>query len=130
MSLTFFITPYPPMSWETAQSTLYIDMEEFHHRLLENWAAAEVQITQKQSLVWRIPEVESVGFFGSIHANHQIASFSPGNWTIMIDFIRWYRIFINIEYKLFLFNSVGWESMELTIATTDADIRSFIFGNS
>jgi hypothetical protein len=126
MSIHFVITPYQPSTWETASSDLRIDPVEFQKRLLEAWPDADVKLSSKGRVRWTIPEKGSSGFYGSLHPNHQIVTFNPGNWITFKDFVLWYRRLVPDEYELHFFNTSSWDSLIITSSTTLDDIEEFI----
>jgi len=126
MSITFFVIPYKPTEWKTADSDLRINIDEFQEKLVQAWPTAKFELTPENGLLWSIPEDSSAGFFGGIQSDHQIISFGPGGWKTFKDFILWYRLFIPLEYRLFFFNSSSWNSLEITSIVTREDIDNFL----
>jgi hypothetical protein len=122
MSIEFFITPYEPTEWQSASSTLRIDLEEFGERFLKQWPEGKTERTSAGGLSWFVPEKGSAGFFGELQSNQQIVSFGPGNWSVYVDFVLWYRALVPQQYRLFLFTSNSFDSLELTSETTRQDI--------
>ncbi len=125
MSIRFIITPYDPKFWETTNSDLQINTDEFRINLLANWKEATIKTTPKDGLLWSIPEKERVGFYGAVQSNKQIVTFGPGNWTLYKDFVLWYRRQIPEKYELYLFTSSSMESLVISSNTTKDDIEQF-----
>ncbi len=126
MTIHLIITPYDPKEWETQTSSLQIDINHFEQEFLKKWNNGTITKIPTGRLSWHVPEIGSSGFFGSLHSNKQIVTFSLGNWETFPDFVLWYRAFIPTNYRLFFFNSSNWESLELTENTTREMVSKFI----
>ena len=133
MSVYFFITPYDPKAWEVAEdksekpsSELTIEHDFFGKKLLEHWTSDRCLKTV--SGYWILTHLEDqVGGGLEVHlqGNQQVVSFNPGTKNIFLEFILWYRHFVSAEFPLYLFNSSSWESLLLTVKTTERDIEKF-----
>lgn len=136
MSTPFFITPYDPKAWEDPNddsekptSDLEIDPTEYQEKLLEQWSYTvflEPVSSPPPPLEWRLKKSEGdVGLFGGLQRNLQVV------WmrTPYEEFFVWHRSIIPPEYPLYLFNSSSWDRLELTLETTEDDIKDFFLNS-
>ncbi|MDH5606809.1 MAG: hypothetical protein OEY93_07970 [Anaerolineae bacterium] len=133
----FIITPYEPTDdpskWEALRtaSDLKINPAEYKRQLLRKWPDAEFfNVTKELPLQWcldvKLKDSSVIpGAIGSLSSDLQTISIDTPN----TDFFFWHRKVIPNKYKLFLFNTSAWDSLELTSSTTVEEIRKFIAGD-
>lgn len=134
MSVKFFIGPFDPKLWEDPNappdpkpvSSLRIDPAAYKMALFERWPTAKELSFEniKGAVWWRLNKHNLCGVEVRLQNNLQYVSISSGGINF-IEFILWHRAYVPAEYKLFLFNDSGWDSLVLTSATTKEEVVQF-----
>lgn len=123
MTIPFFVAPYRPTDWETANSNLRIKPEIYRKQLAEKWPdIAFYESGPTTLLAWGLKVGENARLYGGLQDNQQIV------WLDFphAQFFLWHRTVIPISYPLFLFSTSSWDSLELTSETTFEEVQFFV----
>jgi len=136
MAGVLFITPYDPKNWEQRDAgevpkIFAVDVEEFKVQLKNRWPTSEIRYAPSDAQVlidWSLAPTDSAyGLNGSLFSDHETLTIETGVENNLVEFILWYRKFIIYKYKLYIFNDVSFERLELTDKTDASEVKTFIF---
>lgn len=122
------IVPYRPENWTghgwTHDIDFQVDPAVLLQAMRDRWPDASVDFSQlpETSVEWNFPS----HFWGHLQSNCQAVSVTTGPKQSLIEFVLWYREFIDPSIRLFLMNEWSEETLELTLRTSADEITDFV----
>jgi hypothetical protein len=122
-----FVSLYRLEDWTGSEWKVQIDYRVDPDALAEGikhrWPEAEVQVdpAPDRSVEWTFPSL----FQGWLQPERDTVSITDGPEQSLLEFVLWYRAFIDPSIRLFLMDDWSERDLELTTETTAKEITEF-----
>ena len=132
MSTYYYIVPFQPDKWESETSSLSIDPTRLQKELKSQWPDITILTPQQDDLYlleWQFNHQGGPSYLSGLQRGNQTVSF--GLDAYFIEFILWYRKFVQSNFRLFLTCDAYpiTRFLELTSDTNEKSINNYLHQN-